>query len=131
MKIKFAALSGLIAALLLACGPVFAHHAWGNYDMSNTTTVKGTVVSFDFGNPHVWIGFEAKDEKGNLERWDAGGPSPNRMEGTGWSQSTLKPGDQITAVGNRIKDGSRKLRLAKVILSDGKELLCYGTRYGS
>jgi hypothetical protein len=96
--------------------------------MANITTVKGTVTQFDWGNPHVWISFEAKGDKGGIEKWSAGGPSPSRMAGTGWDKGTLKPGDQITAVGHRITDGTYSLRLEKVVLSDGREMLCYGGR---
>jgi len=66
------------------------------------------------------------DDKGNVERWNAGGPSPSRMANTGWDKDTVKPGDQITAVGHRIKDGTYNPRLVKVILADGRELTCYG-----
>jgi hypothetical protein len=34
----------------------------------------------------------------------------------------VKPGDQITAVGNRAKDGRSFMRLEKVIFADGQEL---------
>jgi hypothetical protein len=50
------------------------------------------------------------------------------MANTGWDKDTLKPGDQLTAVGHRITDGTYSLRLEKVILSDGRELVCYGRR---
>jgi len=96
--------------------------------MGNLTTVKGTVTQFDWANPHVWISLEAKDDKGNIEKWNAGGPSPSRMANTGWDKETLKPGDQITAVGHRISDGTYNLRMVKVVLSDGRELICYGGR---
>ncbi len=118
----------VVAGLLAVSVPAFAHHAWHGYDMKNLTTVKGTVTQFDWGNPHVWIGFETRDDKGNLQKWSAGGPSPSRMANTGWDKDTLKPGDQLTAVGHRITDGTYSLRLEKVILSDGRELVCYGRR---
>lgn len=125
MTNKLLAFGVLAAALLLSVSPAFAHHAWNGYDLVNTTTVKGTITNFDWANPHVWMSFDVKDEKGNVQHWDAGGPSPSRMQGTGWSKDTLKPGDQITAVGHKIKDGTNKLRLDKVILSNGKSLVCY------
>jgi hypothetical protein len=96
--------------------------------MVNLTTVKGTVTKFDWGNPHVWMNLEVKDDKGNIEKWAAGGPSPSRMANTGWDKDTLKPGDQITAIGHRISDGTNSLRLEKVVLSSGRELICYGAR---
>jgi hypothetical protein len=96
--------------------------------MSNLTTVKGTVTQFDWANPHVWISLEVTDDKNNVEKWSAGGPSPSRMANTGWDKDTLKPGDQITAIGHRISDGTYLLRLVKVVKSDGRELICYGGR---
>jgi Family of unknown function (DUF6152) len=128
MKARALSIGILGVCLLAVSNPVFAHHAWHGYDMENVTTVKGTVTQFDWGNPHVWINFEAKDDKGNVEKWAAGGPSPSRMAGTGWDKETLKPGDQITAVGHRISDGTYSLRLVKVVLSDGREFTCYGGR---
>jgi len=122
-------LIGSLAVLLLAISsPLFAHHAWHGYDMDNLTSVKGTVTQFDWSNPHVWISMEMTDDKGAIEKWNAGGPSPSRMAGTGWDKDTLKAGDQITAVGHRIKDGTYNLRLVKVVLADGRELICYGGR---
>jgi hypothetical protein len=128
MKARFLLIGSLVVFLLAVSGPALAHHAWHGYDMENVASVKGTVTQFDWGNPHVWISFEAKDDKGSVEKWSAGGPSPSRMAGTGWDKDTLKPGDQITAVGHRIKDGTFSLRLVKVVLSDGRELICYGGR---
>ena len=128
MRIKSLALSSLVAGLLAISSPAFAHHAWHGYDMSNLTTVQGTVTQFDWANPHVWITLEVKDDKSNVEKWNAGGPSPSRMANTGWDKETLKPGDQITAVGHRISDGTYYLRLVKVVKPDGRELICYGGR---
>jgi hypothetical protein len=129
MKIKPLVFASLLAGLFAISSPVLAHHAWHGYDMSTITTVKGTVTQFDWANPHVWIALEVKDDKSNnVEKWNAGGPSPSRMAGTGWDKETLKPGDQITAVGHRISDGTNFLRLVKVVKSDGQELICYGGR---
>jgi hypothetical protein len=128
MKNWLLTIASLVAGLLALSGPASAHHAWHGYDMANLTTVKGTVTQFDWGNPHVWINLEVRGDKANIEKWSAGGPSPSRMANTGWDKDTLKPGDEITAVGHRISDGTYSLRLEKVILSDGRELICYGGR---
>jgi hypothetical protein len=128
MRTRLLLISSLVVSLLAASGPVFAHHSWSGYDMATLTTVKGTVTQFDWGNPHIWISFEAKDDKGNIEKWSAGGPSPNRLANTGWDKNTLKPGDQITFVGNRITDGTLSMRLDKIVFPDGRELGCYRGR---
>jgi hypothetical protein len=90
--------------------------------MSKSVSVKGTVTQFDFMNPHSAIHLEVKDGKGNAEPWLIEADSPNNLARAGWTRDSLKPGEQITIVGNRLKDGSKVMRLQKVILSDGKEL---------
>jgi hypothetical protein len=126
MKIRLQLILSLFVFLLAISGPVSAHHAWSGYDMRDLTTVKGTVTEFDFSNPHIWISFEVKDDKGSIQKWNAGGPSPNRLANSGWDRNTLKSGDQITFVGNRISNGTFSMKLQKIVLPDGRELNSYG-----
>jgi len=130
MRTKLLALSALAVCVALAAAPAFAHHAWRGYDMKHFSTLTGMVTGFDFGNPHVWMYLDIKNDKGEIEKWSAGGPSPSRMANAGWTKDTLHPGDQITIVGNRISDGTFKLRLSKVVLADGRQLMCYGNQSG-
>jgi hypothetical protein len=128
MKTRLLAIGSFLACLFLFSGPVFAHHSWSGYDMANLTTLKGTVTEFDWGNPHMWINFEVTDDKGNVQKWSAGGPSPNRLSNSGWDRNTVKPGDQVTFIGHRIANGGYTMRLEKVVLGDGRELPCYRGR---
>ena len=113
---------GVMLALLIACGQAAAHHGSSNYDLSKSVSVKGTVTQFDFINPHSAIHLEAKDDKGNTEQWLIEADSPNNLARAGWTRDSLKPGDQVTIVGNRLKDGSKVMRLQKIIFAGGKEL---------
>ena len=122
MKKGIAYVLGMTLALLIACGPLSAHHGSSNYDMSKSVSVKGTVTEFSFMNPHSAIHLEAKDDKGNIEQWLIEADSPNNLARAGWNRDSLKPGDLVTIVGNRLKDGSKVMRLQKVIFADGKEL---------
>jgi hypothetical protein len=106
---------------------LFAHHAWP-VERSKEVTVSGTVTSYDWGNPHVMIGLEVKSSNGTVQKWNVGGPSTSRMAANGWDRSTLKPGDVITAVGFQFADGQPILRLEKVVMAGGKEMLLYGGR---
>ena len=130
MRTKVLAIFALAISLLVVTAPSFAHHAWRGYDMKNLSTMTGTVTGFDFGNPHVWMNLDVKTDKGETEKWSAGGPSPSRMANAGWTKDTLHSGDQITIVGNRISDGTFKMRLQKVVLANGRQLMCYGHDYG-
>ena len=113
---------GVTLSALIACGPVSAHHGSSNYDLSKSVSVKGTVTQFEFMNPHSAIHLEAKDDKGNAEQWLIEADSPNNLARAGWTRDSLKPGDLVTIVGNRLKDGSKVMRLQKIIFADGKEL---------
>jgi hypothetical protein len=115
------------AAAVLVAGPAFAHHAWP-VDRSKEITVKGTVTSFNWSNPHVMIDLEVRTDGGRTERWSIGGPSPDRMARNGWSRNTLKAGDVVTGIGHRHSDGSNVVQLQKIVLADGRELMLYGRR---
>ena len=119
----------LFAAVVILVGarPLVAHHAWP-VERSKEVTVSGTVTSYDWGNPHVMIGLEVRSPNGTVQKWNVGGPSTSRMAANGWDRTTLKPGDQITAIGFQFADGQPILRLEKVMMAGGKEMLLYGGR---
>ena len=113
--------------ILMAASPLLAHHAWP-VERSKEVTVSGTVVSYDWANPHVMIGLEVRTNDGKVQKWNVGGPSTSRMANNGWDRTTLKPGDVITAIGFQFADGQPILRLEKVMMAGGKEMLLYGGR---
>jgi hypothetical protein len=118
----------LAVSLFLAAGPVLAHHGFaGRYDEEHPYTVQGTVLEFEFINPHSAIIFEAKDSTGGMGRWHAELGGANALHrADGWTKDTLKAGDKITIVGPRNKNGSNDMNLShesKISLTDsGKEI---------
>ena len=50
-------LGGLVAfGLLLAAGPVAAHHSFAaEFDADKPITLKGIVTKVEWTNPHVWF----------------------------------------------------------------------------
>ena len=122
MKNPLLCLAMLVAALIISA-PAWAHHGETNYDTEKLVTVKATVTKFEFINPHAQIYLEAKNEKGETENWTCEARSPAMLvRNGGWDKTTLKPGDVITAIGFRAKNGALILRLKKIVLADGKEL---------
>jgi hypothetical protein len=110
------------AGLLMLSGPAFAHHGRSNYDMTHPVTVKGIVTEFEWANPHTLIHFNVTDENGKVEEWVAETNSPNTLSRQGWSRNTVKPGDQITLIGHRVKGGGHYMDFNKIIFADGREL---------
>jgi hypothetical protein len=122
MKNKLLAVFIGAVGLLMFSGSVFAHHGRSNYDMSYTATVKGVVTEFEWVNPHALIAFDVTDENGKVEKWIAETNSPNTLNRQGWTRNTVKPGDQITLVGHRVKGGANYINFSKIIFADGREL---------
>jgi hypothetical protein len=116
-----------VLALAAALTPLSAHHVWP-VSYERLVTVKGKVVEFMWGNPHPMITLEVQTNDGRTEKWEIGGPAINRMEANGWTKNTVKPGDIITGIGYQFGDGQKIIRLERVILADGKELIVYARR---
>jgi len=113
-----------LVATLFTFSTAFAHHAWP-VNRATLVTVSGTVTSFDWSNPHPMISINVVKEDGSTENWNIGGPAISRMTASGWTRDTVKPGDAITGTGYQFADGSKIIRLERVTLTDGRELLVY------
>jgi hypothetical protein len=112
-----------VLLLLSFAGATYAHHGFVSwFDMTRSTTVKGTVTSFDWTNPHAYIYFDVKDEKGAIVKWSAELGALAMLARAGWKRDTLKPGDEITAIGNPAKDGKPIMHLDKIVFANGQEL---------
>ena len=123
MKAKLLGLSALAAVLLfLVSVPIFAHHGAASYDISKMTTLKGTVTNIQWMNPHAEIEIEVNDTAGKVQKYIVESVSPLGLSRIGWTQSALKPGDQITVTGNLSKNNTHILRLKKIVFPTGKEL---------
>ena len=116
-----------VLALISAVSPLSAHHSWP-VSYSKLVTVKGTVTEFAWINPHPMMTVEVPTSDGRSEKWQIGGPAILRMEANGWTKGTVKAGDTITGVGYQYADGQKILKLDKVVLANGKELLLYGSK---
>ncbi|MCH6545828.1 MAG: hypothetical protein IH796_07480 [Deltaproteobacteria bacterium] len=122
MKNKVLAVVSVTVGLLLASGPMFAHHSSAMYDADHPVTLAGTVTEFRFINPHVQIHFEVQDENGKVVKWMAGSESPVRLFREGWNKETLKPGDQIIMTCAPAKDGRKICNLVRIVGPNGQVL---------
>jgi hypothetical protein len=120
---KLAFILAALFCVAITCSPLQAHHGEANYDTSKTVSVKGTVTMFEFVNPHVQISIDAKNDKGEIEKWTGEARSPAMLSRYGgWDRNTIKVGDVITLSGHQTKNGTFFMRLEKIVKADGKEL---------
>jgi len=75
-----------------------------------------TAATVHFVNPHVLIYWTAKDEEGNVQKWQGELTSPNHLIRSGWNKEIIKAGDAITLTGYPAKNGAYSLRITKVVV---------------
>jgi hypothetical protein len=121
VKAKFLMIFAL-AGSLVASIPLLAHHGNAAFDVGKRVTVKGTVTEWVWANPHCWLKFDAKDDKGNVAHWVAETNNAPDMIERGWSKNTFKPGDEVTVTVEPVKSGNPVGRVVGVVLANGQPL---------
>ena len=107
------------AAICAVAGPAFAHHGTAAFDLGKVVTVKGTVTSFDYSNPHCLVHFDVKNDKGEVEQWQAELTAPTKLASGGWSKRTLKAGDTVTVTGPVSKSANHTIWTQKFVGPEG------------
>jgi hypothetical protein len=121
MTTRFPVITAVVF-LLTITGSAFAHHATASYDMTQSSTVKGTVTNFEWTNPHAYIYLDVKDAKGATEKWTVELGTIGMLSRAGWKRDSVKPGDEITATGNPARDRRPLMRFEKLVFANGREL---------
>jgi hypothetical protein len=119
-------LSVLIAAgCLLAPRLLLAHHGDAGRYEDHMTTITGTVVEFNFVNPHSLLVLDVEDENGNVERWQCETGAPNGLRRQNFTPETVKVGDTLTISARRRKNGEPYMSItggATVFNAEGEEI---------
>ena len=116
--------SGLFCAAVLMAPPAIAHHSYAAYDLILTLTLKGTIESFQWSNPHSTFTFVLEpDGRSAPIKWNIITSSPAILKRFGWTQHSLKPGDRVSVLCNPMSDGSHAGRLHTVVLIDTGQVL--------
>ena len=114
--------TGMMLGLMAAVTPAFAHHSGAMFDTSKKLDVTGTVVDFNWSNPHANFKVNVEKPGGASEVWAVEMNSPNNLVRDGWKRSTLKPGDKVTVTVRPLRDGTPGGQYVSIVLADGKVL---------
>ena len=126
MRIQFLVVAASL--LLVFTLPMAAHHAFAaEFDASQPVTVKGSIVKFDWVNPHSWIYIDSKGEDGKVVQWRFEMGPPNALLRMGWRKDSVAPGTAVTIQGYRAKTGEAVANAKTVTLADGRELFSGGS----
>ncbi len=122
MRGKLLTVFALVLGVFILSIPLFAHHGNAAFDVGKKVTLKGTVTEWVWANPHCWLKFDVKDDKGSVVHWVAETNNLADMIERGWSMRSFKPGDEVTVTVEPVKNGNPAGRVLSVLLPNGQTL---------
>jgi hypothetical protein len=109
-----------------------AHHSFAaEFDDKQPVRLEGTVVKFEFMNPHSWVHVNVKNPDGTVVQWAVETGSTNALFRQGWRKDSLRPGDHVTIDGYRAKNGTNTANARTVKLPDGRQVSAASSRESS
>ena len=120
MRCRLMTVAAVAAGLMIVSVPLVAHHSTINFDAGKEITMEGTVTEWVWANPHCFLIFDVPDDNGGVVHWIAEGSNPPGMARRGWSDQSLKPGDEITVTVEPVKNGRPLGRILQVVLPNGQ-----------
>ena len=114
-------LSGAAALCVgAAVTPVQAHPSYALFDLEKVAIFEGTVVKFDYLNPHCWLFIMVVDETGveTMRGFEMDGP-PGLMR-QGVRPNYFTSGERIVVKSNPLRDGRPAGLFRGVLKADGE-----------
>lgn len=108
----------LLLPLLLGI-PASAHHSHAMFDTTKRISISGTVVDFEYTNPHSWLKV-TNEADGAL--WAFETNSPSQLLRKNIKRTALPTGMKVTVTAMPLKDGRAGGQIVSVKKEDGTTL---------
>jgi hypothetical protein len=118
-KLPVFALSVAIPTLL-AGATALAHHSFTEFDRETELVTTGTVVRWEFNNPHSWLRVNIPNADGTQTLWSFEGSGPTSLIQRGITGATFEPGDTVMLMYCKMRDGRNGGHMGWAKLEDGR-----------
>ena len=112
----------IAAFLLAAASTVLAHHSvLGQFDLSKSVTLTGTITKVDWINPHPYVHLNVKAPTGSATSWQLSTIPIAMMRKAGITKETLRgaPGEIVTVVAHPALNGRPLAWVTRITYADG------------
>jgi hypothetical protein len=102
--------------------PLFAHHSvLGQFDLSKSITLKGTITKVDWINPHPYVHLNVTAPNGQVTSWQLSTIPIAMMRKAGITKETLagKPRETVTVVAHPALNGRSLAWVTRITYADG------------
>jgi len=114
---KFLTVGLAVATLGSATVPATAHHSFAMFDSSQEIVIEGTVVRWNFSNPHTYMMIE--DAEGTTWAFEGAAPASLVAQNPPMTGDTFPTGSPLTVVYCPLHDGRPGGAAAAFITEDG------------
>jgi hypothetical protein len=114
-RLTLAALIGTLSVTTAA----MAHHSFTQFDRNYQIVTTGTVVRWEFNNPHSWLRMNVPNDDGTETLWSFEASGPTSLITRGITGKSFEPGDTVTIMFCRMVDGRPGGHMGFAILKDG------------
>jgi hypothetical protein len=104
-------------------GAASAHHSFAIFDHTRTYALKGTVLDFQWTNPHGYMELDVDEGPAGIERFTVELTSINMLRRAGWKSSDVQNGDKVTAIVAPLRNGEPGGLLLELKVPDGRTLV--------
>ena len=108
----------------MLCAPAVAHHSYTDiYLESDSIDIEGTIVEFQYRNPHSWIHVAGQEGASGIEKiYAAEWVSTSQLEREGIGRNFFRPGDRVRLWGSPARNPSdNRVHMKRLRRPDGWE----------